>query len=263
MQIGFRQIEIGKKIGGGKFGRIYTANDKQTLTIIAVKIIDHQKIKRFGSFEQLQREIDIHSSISHPNIITFYGYFKGKDTSYLFLEHAKNGNLYTHLQNQENERFPEPIASGYIRQIARGLAYLHRNHICHRDLKPENILMTSSSLKICDFGLSIRCEIGKKIPFECVGTMDYLAPEMIKKQDYDLSIDLWALGVLIYDIIAGYPPFMMDSQDETFDRICAVDYIFPNDFSKNVRNLIQNLLVYCPENRISIEKVKQDPWVLE
>ncbi len=148
------------------------------------------------------------------------------------------------------------------------LNYMHSQNITHRDLKPENILLESKDIdkldvKIADFGWSVHAPTSRRNTL--CGTLDYLPPEMVEGREHDEQVDVWSLGVLLYEFLVGTPPFEADGHSATYRRISRVDLIFPqgpHGVSEDAQDLIRKLLVKDPRQRIALERVPSHPWVL-
>ncbi|PYI05843.1 kinase-like protein [Aspergillus sclerotiicarbonarius CBS 121057] len=254
-------FEIGRPLGKGKFGRVYLARERQTGFVCALKVLHKDEIQQGRIEKQVAREIEIQSNLRHPNILQLYGHFHDKKRIILILEYAGKGELYKHLQREN--RFPEWMAAQYIAQMASALRYLHRKHVIHRDIKPENILVgLHGELKMSDFGWSVHAPSGRRLT-KC-GTLDYLPPEMVDpkryEKPYDEKVDLWALGVLMYEFLVGSAPFE-DTPIMTQRRIARGDMTIPSFVSSEAKDLIKRLLVVDSDQRISLEQVRQHPWI--
>ncbi|KAL2809074.1 kinase-like domain-containing protein [Aspergillus granulosus] len=256
-------FEIGRALGKGKFGRVYLARERQTGFICALKVLHKDEIQQGKIEKQVAREIEIQSNLRHPNILRLYGHFQDRKRIILILEYASKKELYKHLQRED--RFPEWKAAQYIAQMASALRYLHQKHVIHRDIKPENILVgLHGELKMSDFGWSVHAPSGRRLT-KC-GTLDYLPPEMVDpkrhEKPYDEKVDLWALGVLTYEFLVGRAPFE-DTPTMTQRRIAKGDMTIPSSISSEATDLIKKLLVLDSDQRISLEKVKQHPWIVK
>lgn len=140
------------------------------------------------------------------------------------------------------------------------LDYCHKNNVIHRDIKPENILLGyNSELKISDFGWSVHAPSNRRNTM--CGTIDYLPPEMLSRQAYDYNVDLWCLGVLTYEFLVGKPPFECSSTGDTYKRIIAVEYTFPDHVSSHARDFISKLLVLQPARRMPLSDSRKHPWI--
>lgn len=253
-------FEIGKPLGRGKFGCVYVAREKRTKYICALKVLFKNQLSKAGVEHQLRREIEIQSHLRHPNILRLYGYFYDAERVYLILEFAKGGELYKCLQKEGH--FDEMTTSKYIRELAHALRYCHAKHVIHRDIKPENLLLSDKgSLKIADFGWSVHAPNNRRQTL--CGTLDYLPPEMVEGKEHDQNVDVWSLGVLMYEFLVGSPPFESPGHNETYKRISKVDLRFPDGISESAKDLMSQLLVKNPKNRLSLDKVLQHPFIVQ
>lgn len=257
--LSLEDFEIGRKLGKGKFGRVYCVRHKNTGFVCAMKVMEKQEIMQYNVQKQFRREVEIQSSLNHQNLTKLYGYFHDEKRVYLLMEYLVNGELYKLLRAKGplNDIF----ASHYICQMADALDYMHQRDIIHRDLKPENILIGfDNTIKLTDFGWSIINPRGTKRKTLC-GTIDYLSPELITSKEYDDKVDVWALGVLAFELVANSPPFEEDSKELTYKRIVKGDLRFPNHVSLDAQDLITKLLRHNSRDRISLREVKQHPWI--
>ena len=258
-QFCLKDFQIGKKLGTGKFGRVYLVREKKTGFICALKLVSKKQLISNNVEIQLRREIEIQSHLKHKNIIRLYNFFWDSQTIYLILEYAPGGELYKELMSSPNGRFTEEKASNYINQMCDALEYIHKKHVIHRDIKPENILNSLGTIKLADFGWSIHTPSKQRKTF--CGTLDYLAPEIIEKHIHDDNVDLWCLGILIFEFCAGRPPFESNTQYETMKKITNLKVNFPTFFSREVRDLILKLLKRNPNERITLNDVRKHPWI--
>lgn len=172
--------------------------------ILALKTLYKSEIVQSKVEKQIRREIEIQQNLRHPNVLRLYGYFHDEKRIFLMLEFAGKGELYKQLSKQG--RFSERRSSRYVDQMADALIYLHNKHVIHRDIKPENLLIgINGELKIGDFGWSVHAP-GNRRKTLC-GTLDYLPPEMVEGRPHNEKVDYWALGVLTYEFVSGFPPF--------------------------------------------------------
>ncbi|CCD25479.1 aurora kinase NDAI_0F01600 [Naumovozyma dairenensis CBS 421] len=259
-QLTLQDFEIGKKLGKGKFGKVYCVKHKESGFICALKAMDKSEIIQYNLQRQFRREVEIQTSLNHPNLTKLYGHFYDDKRVYLIMEYLVYGELYKLLRS--HGPFNDIIASRFVYQIADALNHLHEKGIIHRDLKPENILIGFNNvLKLTDFGWSIINPKGVKRKTLC-GTIDYLSPEMIRSREYDDTVDVWALGVLTYELVAGDPPFEEDSKELTYKRILKGEIRFPGTVSQDVRDLISRLLKNDPKERILLKEVMVHPWIM-
>ncbi|XP_049267427.1 aurora kinase A [Rhipicephalus sanguineus] len=253
-----QDFEIGRPLGKGKFGNVYLAREKKSKFVIALKVMFKSQLQSNNVEHQLQREIEIQSHLRHPHILRLYGYFHDDTRVYLILEYAPKGELYKELTKAK--MFDDKKSASYIYQVCDALKYCHSKKVIHRDIKPENILIGANGmLKIADFGWSVHAPSSRRATM--CGTMDYLPPEMIENSVYDEKVDLWAVGILIYEFLVGRPPFEANTTAATYDRIRRVDLRFPAHVSDDAKDLISRLLKKDPKQRPTIEEVMAHPWV--
>jgi len=251
-------FDIGKPLGKGKFGCVYLARERETKYICALKVLFKSQLSRAGVEHQLRREIEIQSHLRHPNILRLYGYFFDENRVYLILEYAAKGELYKVLQHEQ--RFSEERTSKYISMLADALQYCHTKHVIHRDIKPENLLLgNKGELKIADFGWSVHAPNNRRQTL--CGTLDYLPPEMIEGSDHDSNVDVWSLGVLMYEFLVGSPPFEAEGQTETYRRIAQVDLKFPPYLSADAKDLMSRVLVRNPKARLPLSECMNHPFI--
>jgi aurora kinase len=257
-----KDFEIGKPLGRGKFGSVYLAREKRSKYIVAIKVLQKAQLLKAGVEHQLRREIEIQSHLRSRNILRMYGYFYDAKRVYLILEYSPGGELYKRLTVKG--RFSEKASARYINDLAMALNYCHKKHVIHRDIKPENLLIGAyGELKIADFGWSVHAPTSRRNTL--CGTLDYLPPEMVEGREHDEQVDVWSLGVLLYEFLVGTPPFEADGHSATYRRISRVDLVFPqgpNGVSDDAQDLIRKLLVKDPRQRIALERVPNHPWVL-
>ena len=201
---------------------------------------------------QTQIEEEVMEIIYHPKIIKCYETFEINGYVYFVLEYAPKGNLY-------EKTFSTEEIKNIISQLISALSYCHRIDILHRDIKPENIvLFNDGSIKLIDFGWACfydECDP----PFEKAGTAIYSSPEMIKGYEYDYSIDVWQVGVLIYELLSQDIPFDGKNDKETRKQILKCKPKFPDYFSKEVVDLLKKILTPA-DNRIKLDEILQHSW---
>jgi aurora kinase len=255
-------FEIGKPLGRGKFGSVYLAREKASKYIVAIKVLHKSQLLKAGVEHQLRREIEIQSHLRNRNILRMYGYFYDAKRIYLILEYSPGGELYKRLT--QKGRFSEKTSARYICDLALALDYCHEKHVIHRDIKPENLLLGAhSEIKIADFGWSVHAPTSRRNTL--CGTLDYLPPEMVEGREHDEKVDIWSLGVLLYEFLYGTPPFEAEGHSATYRRISRVDLRFPQRpvVSLDAQDLIRRLLVKEPEKRIALKDVPKHPFVIK
>ena len=255
-------------IGRGGYGKIYLAKNTKDNKEYAIKYISKEKMKSVGvDGSVIHREIDVHIRITHPRIIKLLSFLEDKYNYYLALEYATNGNLYQYIQRKKG--MSEKEAFKYFIQVSSAIHFLHKHGYVHRDIKPENILLDDNlDVKLCDFGWCVSVEKGERTTF--CGTYEYMAPEMVNDELYDMGIDLWSLGVLLYEMIHGYSPFRAhnnfpqdakSAQVEICMNIKNNKYTIDKNISEECTDLIAKLLTSDTKKRIKIGDIFNHPWV--
>jgi aurora kinase len=259
-QWSLEQFEVGKPLGRGKFGNVYMAREKSTGAIVALKVIFKKQVDRHNVLSQLREEVEIQTRLRHPGVLRMHGYFHDEKRVYLVLELASGGELFKRLQKEA--RFSEAQTARWVAQLGSALKLIHEHGVIHRDIKPENLLLDGQdNIKIADFGWSTVAKHKRKT---FCGTLDYLAPEMLTDGAYDKRVDVWALGVLMYECLVGKAPFERpDSTEETHAAIVNDEPHFPNDvpLSDDARALICGLLRKDPDRRFSLADVMAHPFL--
>ena len=230
--------------------------------LYAIKVVNKKKVVDANLLPQLRREIRIMYSLSHPHIIKLYNHFEDDNNFYLVLELAEGGTVFQKLAKFKS--FDEAAAAQYMREIILAVEYLHSRDppIIHRDIKPENLLLDKEGrdgrIKLADFGWSNFFNSDRTRMTYC-GTLDYLAPEMINQQGHTTSLDLWNLGVLLFELLTGSAPFQASNQAAMFEKILKVRITFPKNFPPLAKDLISKLLKAVPDERISLVEVMNHP----
>lgn len=198
--IGKKDIQFLQLIGSGSFGKVYKVLLLSDRKEYALKVLSKNQLSQLQLLGQFENEVDILKNCEHPNIITLFAVFEDEGYIFLLMELASEGNLFEKLKKVG--RFDEESVRGFMRDIIAAIQYLHNRSppIIHRDLKPENVLLCSHTLKIADFGWS---NFNNELRNTFCGTPDYLAPEMILGTGHDESIDIWGLGILMYELLHG------------------------------------------------------------
>jgi len=260
------KYDLGKIIGRGAFSVVKEGIRKASGKKYAIKCISKKLIDK-KELSLLEREIDIMKKLQHPNIIQLMEVIDTPDTLFLVLEYVSGGELFDSIVNKGS--YSEIDAAKIVRQILEAIRYVHSNGIAHRDLKPENLLLSGEGkeefVKIADFGLSK--DFGQEQLQTSCGTPDYVAPEVLMGEPYDMSVDLWSIGVICYVLLCGFPPFYGETQKELFENIMSGTFDFPDpewsDVSDAAKHFIQKILVVNPNERYTAEEALDDPWMKE
>jgi len=246
-------------IGHGTYAKVKIAVHRVTHEVIAIKIIQ----KNLVDPKQISLEVQLHESLSHPNIIRLLKSFNGTNFAYILMEYALSGELFESIVPDLG--VDELVAHFYFNQLIGAVSYIHQMGICHRDLKPENLLIDQDgNLKIGDFGLATRFMINgmkRKLNSFC-GTPPYVAPEILEG-GYDEAVDIWSCGIILYVLMTGNTPWEQPVvQCSEFGRFYRGDLNFEpwTKLSLGVKSLILGMLVVDPPNRMTIPEIQNHPW---
>lgn len=258
------EYKIGKSLGSGAFGEVRKVVHRATNENRAVKIFRKDLAVSDSSQKKLMEEINILRSLDHPNIIRVYEFFEDNKRFYIVMEQCNGGELFEEILKRQN--FGESQAAIILQQLFSAVAYLHDNGIIHRDLKPENILLEESrdimNIKLIDFGTAVRVEHSKTIK-GAIGTAYYIAPEVLSGT-YNHKCDLWSLGVIIFILLAGYPPFDGQNDEEILEKVKKSNYSFKNQvwngISPEAKDLIKGLLAPSMA-RLTAHQALAHPWI--
>ena len=256
-----------KCIGSGTFGSVWKVRNKETNQIYAIKVINKEYILKQNMAEQIKKEIEIMYKLDHPHIIKLYSYFEDDEDFCLIMEYASRGQLYSFIKKQK--QLNQISAKQYIKEIISAVKYLHSLDppIIHRDIKPENILIDSNgNCKLGDFGLAIY-ENDIDIKDNCCGTLEYLAPETLNNSHQGKSVDIWALGVLLFEMLTGRPPFKIDKdkldlyKNSNNSKLWKINWT--DDFPRLARDLVSRILVPNPKDRLNLDQILSHQWFID
>ncbi|KAM9919305.1 hypothetical protein OXX59_008041 [Metschnikowia pulcherrima] len=250
-----------KVLGHGSYGKVLLVREKSTGRLFAQKqlkkaslIINENDVHQ-KNYERTINEKVILEKVNHPNIVKLYYAFQDNNKVYLILEYLDGGEIFHHLAQQRY--LSEKDASFYIAQIVLALRYLHSNlKVIYRDLKPENCMLNSAGhLVLTDFGLS-KMSSDDDANHSVIGTAQYMAPEVIKGEDYDFRVDWWSLGCVAFDMLTGAPPFTGHTNEKIMDKVVhSKKYLkFPFYLSYDAKDLLRKLLQPNPEKRLDLDK---------
>lgn len=260
--IGLEDFHPIRTVGTGSYGRVILVQHTPTDTPYALKILSKAKVVKKKQVEHALNERKILQAVSFPFIVQMPSSFKDNANLYMVLEYVKGGEIFSHLRRLH--KFSESLSQFYASQIVLILEYLHNLGIVYRDLKPENLLIDAHGyIKLTDFGFAKKLK-GSRTYTLC-GTPEYLAPEVILCKGYTMAVDWWSLGVLIYEMTVGAPPFYADQPIEIYEKIVAGKVSYPGHISPGLRHLLANLLQVDLTTRFGNMKngcndVKRHPW---
>ncbi|MGH0137285.1 UNVERIFIED_CONTAM: hypothetical protein FKN15_058776 [Acipenser sinensis] len=252
-----------EKLGEGSFSEVRLAQDRRTQKLVAVKCIHKRALKDKEAL--LENEIAVLRKIKHDNIVSLEEIYETPSELYLVMTLVTGGELLDRIL--ERGMYTEKDASSVIGQVLDAVRYLHDMGIVHRDLKPENLLYDTvfedSKIVISDFGLS-KMEDQGMLSTAC-GTPAYIAPELLEQKTYGKEVDCWAVGVIAYILLCGYPPFYDENDMELYRQIVKAEYEFDSpywdDISESAKDFIGHLLQKDPEKRYTCEEALRHPWI--
>jgi aurora kinase len=255
-------FETKTTLGEGSFGKVYQVKHKKTGAIYAIKAIDKRNKNNQDGKPYFRREIEIMYKVNHPNIVRLFSHFEDDDYCYFVMEYISKGNLFSVKNKQKSKCFEASTVASYMRDVVSAVYYLHNMDppIIHRDIKPENVLLhEDGKLKLTDFGWSNYID-GNVVRSTYCGTPVYLAPEMIKEIGHDESLDIWCIGVLMFELLTGDIPFVGNNMNVLADNILKTKISWPKDMNPHAKDLIKKILKSDPKERISIPDMLKHPF---
>lgn len=276
---GVKDFHFGRTLGEGSYSTVMAATDRQNLHEYAIKVLDKKHIIKEKKVKYVNIEKDTLNKLTeHPGIVRLYYTFQDMQSLYFVLDLCSGGELLGVLKRMTT--FDEECTRFYSAEILDTVDYMHGRGIIHRDLKPENVLLDDKMhVKITDFGTAKMLDTpnesqnetnGARIPGSgapldgsdsdtansFVGTAEYVSPELLNHKGACKASDLWALGCIIYQLLAGRPPFKASNEYLTFQKIINLEYSFPPNFPEVAMDLVERLLVSDPSRRLSIDHIK-------
>ncbi|KAH6633271.1 kinase-like domain-containing protein, partial [Boeremia exigua] len=274
---GVKDFNFGRTLGEGSYSTVLAATDRQTLREYAIKVLDKRHIIKEKKVKYVNIEKDTLNRLTdHPGVVRLYYTFQDERSLYFVLDLASGGELLGFLKKMGT--FDIECTRFYGAQILDAIDYMHSKGIIHRDLKPENVLLDEQMhVKITDFGTAKILDLKRANgagstsgdPMEgaesdraqsFVGTAEYVSPELLTDKNACKASDLWAFGCIVYQLIAGRPPFKAANEYMTFQKIVGLEYSFPDGFPPLARDLVERLLVLDPLTRLPMEHIKAHPF---
>ena len=267
-ELSLEDFKIVTVLGQGAFGKVYLTVLKETEELYAIKAIRKDILIETDQIESTKLERDILLQVDHPFLCGMDFVFQTDLRLYFVMPFIRGGELYKH--HQKYKRFPEEVVKFYAYQIAIAIGHLHSKGIAHRDLKLENILLQDDGyIKVIDFGLAKILKDGEETMTFC-GTPEYLAPEMVRNEGHTFSVDWWALGVLVYEMMVGISPFYNRNRNQILEKIKRSRVVFPDPdrfkihLTDDCKDFILSLLDKEPRTRLGsisgVMEVLAHPW---
>ncbi|CAG8433938.1 12141_t:CDS:2 [Ambispora gerdemannii] len=261
LKLSLNNFDLCRTLGTGSFGRVHLVQSKHNQKFYAMKVLKKSEVVRLKQVEHTNNEKRILEQTSHPFMVKLWGTFQDSANLYMVMDYVVGGELFSVLR--KTQRFPDHVAKFYASEVLLAFEFLHSKDIIYRDLKPENLLLDRNGhIKITDFGFA------KHVPdvtWTLCGTPDYLAPEVIQSKGYSKAVDWYSLGVLIFEMLAGYPPFYDEDHMRLYEKIVAGRVKYPSFFESVVKDLLKRLLTADLSKRYGnlkggSEDIKQHNW---
>ena len=255
-------FNIVKELGAGSFGHVYLVTHKKTKVNYAIKAIDKRNKSNIEEKPYFRREVEIMYKIHHPNVVKLFGHFEDNHYCYFIMEYISKGNVYNLLTLNKKKQLATKVVASIIKDVISATYFLHNMNppIIHRDIKPENVLLNDGIVaKLTDFGWSNYIEEEKERKTVC-GTPIYLAPEIIKEKGHDEKVDIWCIGVLLFELMTGSIPFQGKDIESLKNNILHLKINWPKEMNKDAKDLITKILKLDPSERISLEEMLEHPF---
>ncbi|CUM48857.1 unnamed protein product [Debaryomyces tyrocola] len=257
-------FRILRTLGTGSFGRVHLVRSAHNGRYYAIKVLKKQQVVKMKQVEHTNDERRMLKLVEHPFLIRMWGTFQDSRNLFMVMDYIEGGELFSLLR--KSQRFPNPVAKFYAAEVTLAIEYLHSHDIIYRDLKPENILLDRNGhIKITDFGFAKEVST---VTWTLCGTPDYIAPEVITTKPYNKSVDWWSLGVLIFEMLAGYTPFYDSTPMKTYEKILSGKIHFPSFMGPDVIDLLSKLITADLTRRLGNlmngpSDIRNHPWFQE
>ncbi|OMJ75198.1 hypothetical protein SteCoe_25710 [Stentor coeruleus] len=243
-------FKIERVVGRGAFGKVYLVSKKDTGQFYAMKVLKKEMLEKKNQITNTKTERQIMGDVESPFIVQLRFAFQTVDKLYMVMDFINGGELFFHLRRAQ--RFTEEKTRFYSAEVFLALNYLHSLGVIYRDLKPENVLIDSDGhVKLTDFGLSKQFFSSDEKAYSLCGTPEYLAPEIVSGKGHDQAVDYWSLGILIYEMLNGSPPFNHKNREQMYKDILHKPAPMKPHFSSQAVSLLSLLLEVNPSKRLS------------
>ena len=260
-----KDFEIIKELGCGSFGRVFLARHIKTKVLYAIKAIDKKNKTNIEERPYFRRELEVMYKIHHPNVVKLFGHFEDSNYCYFIMEYISKGNVYNLLTLDKKKQLSTKLVATIMKDVISAAYFLHNMNppIIHRDIKPENVLLNDGIVaKLTDFGWSNYIQEEKERKTVC-GTPIYLAPEIIKEQGHDERVDIWCIGVLLFELITGKVPFHGPDIESLKSNILHLKIVWPKEMNPDAKDLISKILKLDPNQRLPLEDMLKHPFFLK
>eukprot|EP00045_Choanoeca_perplexa_P015796 m.204067 g.204067 ORF g.204067 m.204067 type:complete len:551 (+) comp17083_c0_seq2:5218-6870(+) len=246
-----QDFTISKPLGEGAYSTVFMATEKDTGNEFAIKILDKIHIQKENKEKYVITEKDVFNALDSPFIVKLHCTFQDARKLYFVIEYCAKGDLLTWINKLDC--FDEACTQFYIAELVVALEHMHARNVIHRDLKPENILLDDNMhIKLTDFGTSkiLDKSATSDRSESFVGTAFYVSPELLSDKIACKSSDLWALGIILYQLLSGQVPFRGGNDYQTFKKITALEFVVPQGFPDTAKDLVEQLLQRDPDARL-------------
>jgi len=252
-----------KILGEGSFSKVYLAQHNKTQAQYAIKAIDKRNQENVDEKDYFKREAEIMYRIHHPNIVKLYGHFEDNTYCYFIMEYMSGGNAYSLVPKHGFRKISDQKVASILKDVISATYYLHHMvpPIIHRDIKPENVLFNSEmKAKLTDFGWSNYLNKSHQKRMTMCGTPVYLAPELVNNFGHDHRVDIWCIGVLMFELLTGQPPWMGNDVQTLKFNIARMKIRWQKNMDLDAVDLLKKTLRYNPEERISLRNMLMHPF---
>ncbi len=261
-----REYEPDKVIGHGTFGLVSRMRCARTGELVAVKVVDLNKLTTRSLRRTVDREVRVLKRLEHPSCISLLQLIEMPSTIHLVLEYVDGCTVQALVDAQPSGRMDEASARAVLWQLLDAVEHCHQRRVCHRDIKLENLLLDRPTrrIKLIDFGLSVVWRENSPLLTGCNGTLAYMAPEVVANQPYlGPHVDVWSVGVALGCMLSGMLPFRGSTEEQLKRRVLTGEFQLPSCVRADARSLLRQMLTVQPEARASIGEVRRAKWMRE